>query len=58
MFIFELCNVLMHIYIYICLFDCACLPSLRIAIRSQFVSELRGIDDQDLVNSLSRDQAV
>jgi hypothetical protein len=30
----------------ICLFACACSSSLRVAIRSRFVSELRGIDDQ------------
>jgi hypothetical protein len=30
----------------ICLFAGACLSSLRVAIRSWFVSELRGIDDQ------------
>jgi hypothetical protein len=38
------CNVL----IYICLFACACSSSLRVAIRSRFVSELRGIDVQAL----------
>jgi hypothetical protein len=43
MFFFEWCNVP---YIYICLFACTSLPSLRVAIRSQFVSELRGIDGQ------------
>jgi hypothetical protein len=30
----------------ICLFACAYSSSLRVAIRSRFVSELRGIDDQ------------
>jgi hypothetical protein len=36
----------MFLCICICLFACACLSSLRVAIRSQFVSELRGIDGQ------------
>jgi hypothetical protein len=42
------CNVLMHIYIYICLFVCAYLYLLCVANRSRFVSELRGIDGQAL----------
>jgi hypothetical protein len=56
MFFFEWCNVLMHIYIYIyiyiymyvcvCLFACVYSSSLCVAIRSRFVSELRGIDGQ------------
>jgi hypothetical protein len=36
----------MFLCICICLFACACSSSLRIAIRSRFVSELRGIDGQ------------
>jgi hypothetical protein len=42
MFFFEWCNVL----IYICLFACTCSSLLRVAIRSRFVSELRGTDGQ------------
>jgi hypothetical protein len=49
MFFFEWCNVLMHI----CLFACACLSSFRVATRSQFVSKLRGIDDQALATKWS-----
>jgi hypothetical protein len=30
----------------VCLFACSCLSSLRVAIRSRFVSELLGIDGQ------------
>jgi hypothetical protein len=36
----------MFLCICICLFACACSSSRRIAIRSRFVSELRGIDGQ------------
>jgi hypothetical protein len=50
MFFFEWCNayayIYIYIYIYICLFACASLSSLRVAIRSRFVSEFRGIDSQ------------
>jgi hypothetical protein len=38
----------MFLCIYICLFAYACSSSLCVAIRSQFVSALRGIDDQAL----------
>jgi hypothetical protein len=54
MFFFEWCNVLMHI----CWFACACSSSLCVANRLWYVPELRGIDDQDLVNHWSRDQAL
>jgi hypothetical protein len=47
----------MFLCLYICLFACACSSSLRVAIRSRFVSKLRGIDVQALAtkwsNSLS-----
>jgi hypothetical protein len=39
------CNVI-YIYIYI-LFACVCSSSLRVAIRSRFVSALQGIEDQE-----------
>jgi hypothetical protein len=38
----------MFLCICIWLFACACSSSLRVAIRSRFVSELRGIDNQAL----------
>jgi hypothetical protein len=44
----------MYIYIYICLFACACLSSLRVANRSRFVSALQGIDDQVLATKRSK----
>jgi hypothetical protein len=53
---FLLCSLwhgVMFLYIYICLFACAGLPSLRVAIRSQLVSELWGIDDQALATKWS-----
>ena len=40
------------------MFSCACLYSLRVANRLRYVPELRGIDDQDLVNHWSRDQTL
>jgi hypothetical protein len=46
-------NGVMILCIYIFLFDYACSSSLRIAIRSQFVSELRGIDGQELATKRS-----
>ena len=51
----------MFLCICICLFACACSSSLRVAIRSRFVSELQGIDDQawrpsDQTLRLLRDQ--
>jgi hypothetical protein len=42
----------------ICLFACACSSSLRVANILRSVPELRGIDDNDLVNHWSRDQAL
>jgi len=36
----------MFLCICICLFACACSSSRRVAIRSRFVSELRGFDGQ------------
>jgi hypothetical protein len=44
MFLFEWCNVLTHI----CLFVCACLYSLCVANRLRSGSKLRGIEDQAL----------
>jgi hypothetical protein len=41
-------NGVMFLCVYICLFACACSSSLRVEIRPQFVSELRGIEDQAL----------
>ena len=38
----------MFLCIYICLFAYACSSSLHVAIRSRFISELRGIDNQAL----------
>jgi hypothetical protein len=40
------------------MFACACLYSLRVENRLRSVPELRGIDDQDLVNHWFRDQAL
>jgi hypothetical protein len=43
----------MFLCVYICLFVCSYLYSLRVAIRSRFVSELRGIEDQELATKWS-----
>jgi hypothetical protein len=43
----------MFLCIYMCLFACACSSSLRVAIRSWFVSALRGIEDQELATKWS-----
>jgi hypothetical protein len=43
----------MFLCIPICLFACACLSSLSVAIRMRFVPELQWIDDQALVNMKS-----
>jgi hypothetical protein len=43
----------MHIYMFVCLFVCACLYSLCVANRLRSVSELRGIEDQALATKWS-----
>jgi hypothetical protein len=40
------------------MFACACFYLLCVANRLRYVPELRGIDDQDLVNHWSRDQLL
>jgi hypothetical protein len=49
-------NGVMFLYIYVCVCVCVCLlvpVRLHVAIRSRFISELRGIDGQALTTKRS-----